>query len=165
MAICILEVMDMNHLNTKKYKFYHIILAVVITMITTIFLVNLFKAKISVGAYGKDNNQFGDNKNYEMGYNSYGKPIFKNVDLALKQLKTDCSDGLEYLKQYRKTPEINTSFKALQKYAISCMQRDIQENIDNEEKVKSDMVKIQSFVYLCWNSNIQHYGLFSKNLS
>lgn len=154
----------MNSLNKKKYKFYHIILAVII-IATTILLVNLFKAKISVEAYGKDNNQFGDNKNYEMGYNSYGRPIFKNVHLALKQLKIDCSDGLEYLKKYRKTPELSTSFEVLQKYAISCMQTDIQENIDNELKVKSDMVKIQSFAYLCWNSSIQHYGLFSKSLS
>jgi len=154
--------------NRKKCKLHFTISGFIFIIILTLvigFLIGaVFKAKVVVQPY-QNINRFGDNKNYEMGYNSYDRPIFKSASSAIRQLKIDCSDGLEYLKQYRLMPELNTSFKVLQKYAVSCMETSINESIDNEEKVKADIVKIQLFAYTCWNGSVFYYEPFHKRLS
>ncbi|MFR5400571.1 MAG: hypothetical protein ACLTH3_11495 [Lachnospira sp.] len=34
--------------------------------------------------------EFGENTAYEIGANSYGRPVFKNPSKAMKQFKKDC---------------------------------------------------------------------------
>ena len=80
--------------------------------------------------------EFGENTAYEIGANSYGRPVFKNPSKAMKQFKKDYALGLDYMENVRGLPQFSSKYKVLTWYAWLCWQVEVVEDIENKEEVK-----------------------------
>ena len=141
----------------------------ILVIIAACVMFMLVSPQISVRDNTTRGIEFGDGTSdaYALGYNIYGKLIFKNRSRALKQFKKDYAVNLDYLEQcgYGK---FSTDYDTLSYYAVYSWQHTVEEGTENEELIKSQLGYVSSFLYMYYNGDYRDYDcffLFYKPLS
>ena len=146
----------------KKVKY--LIPFTILILAAGILFVVWFRAYVPVKseAFHTDGSkiEFGENTAYEIGANSYGRPVFKNPSKAMKQFKKDYALGLDYMENVRGLPQFSSKYKVLTWYAWHCWQVEVVEDIENKEEVKEQLRAISEFANFYINSKMQHYNPF-----
>jgi hypothetical protein len=152
--------MEGKHMKTMK----RIIPFTILILAAVILFVVWFRAYVPVKseAFHTDGSkiEFGENTAYEIGANSYGRPVFKNPSKAMKQFKKDYALGLDYMENVRGLPRFSSKYKVLNRYAWHCWQIEVVEDIENKEDIKEQLSAISEFANFYINSKMQHYNPF-----
>ena len=145
----------------KKINIKKIIMISILVIIAACVMFMLVSPQISVRDDTTRGIEFGDGTSdaYALGYNIYGKIIFKNRSKALKQFKKEYAVTLDYLEQcgYGK---FSTDYDTLSYYAVYSWQHNIKTEVENEEVIKSQLFGISSFLDIYYNSDYRDYDFF-----
>lgn len=88
---------------------------------------------IVVKEYDKNDYQkvFGNNANYALGLNAENMPVFKNKELAFTQICTDCTNGIQKIKEKNNLKKLTKfSWKKYATYSSQTSDEEYQDEID-----------------------------------
>ena len=147
----------------KKRNLKKIIMITLLIIIAALCIFMVLAPQIPVRESPNRKSLWKDETNdaYDVAYNVYGKLIFKNKNKALKQFKKEYAITLDYLEQcgYGK---FSTDFKTLQHYQIYSWQQHVDEGVENEELIKSQLADVSNFLYVYYHGSYTYYFPFYR---
>lgn len=148
--------------NIKKIVLISIPVCILLAMMIA-FSVLYFKAAVSVREVGEEHLQYYTftqerNPAYAVGYNSYGRVIFKHPGRALKQFKKEYADALAYMEMKEEFPEFSNQYEVMKQYGVFCWQITVDEEmVENAEQLEKQIREISRFVNQYWDGKWRNY--------
>lgn len=146
-----------------KKKLLIIVPSCLLGITLIIFGVLYYKAAVPVREVEEDHLQYYTftqerDPAYAVGYNSYGRVVFKHPEKALKQFKKEYADALAYMEMEEEFPEFSDQYEVMKQYGVFCWQINADEEIvQNAEQLEKQLQEISGFVNQYWDGKWRNY--------